>query len=146
MADPTATTELSRLREARAKAGAEVSDLEAKQRAAHLAAQGVGAELAEAERVGASASKLHQLEERLADAKAVAAQPWAERIAGRRQRVRNCDGELRRHAQEHLPELAADIEGDGLVAVQEMVVAAEAFIQAYGGREEIARQLGALLP
>jgi hypothetical protein len=79
MADTTATTELARLREARAKATAEVADLERKQRAAHLAAQEAGAQLAEAERVGASATKLHQLEERLAEAKALAGEPWAER-------------------------------------------------------------------
>jgi hypothetical protein len=101
--------------------------------------------LAEAERLGVTAAKRHALEEELVAARGKAGEPWAERIAGRRQRVRDADVAVRQHVQANLPELASAIEGDGLLAVQEMVVAAEAFIQAYTKREAVVRALGALL-
>jgi hypothetical protein len=145
MPDATATAELGKLREARARAAAEVDDLEHKARAAAVAAQQVSAELAEAERVGVSAAKRSALESRLADARSLASEPWPERIAGRKARVRDCDAALRRHVQANLLELAGDIEGDGRAAVGAMTEAAENFVAAYSRREEVARQLGGLL-
>lgn len=108
----TATAGLFKLREPRAQAAAQVDDLERKQREVVVAAQQVSAELAEAVRVGASATKTAALESRLAEAKALAAEPWSERISGHRQRVRDAGVAIRKHVQANLTEVAEPVEAD----------------------------------
>jgi len=140
-----AKQEFVKLQEQRAAAAARVHDLERKATAATVAAQEASAQLAEAERVGASAAKLHTLEERLAEAKGVAAQPWAERISGHRQRVRDCDVAVRAFVAGHLDELVSGLEEEGRLAAQEVNEAAASLIAAHARRERIASAIGSLI-
>jgi uncharacterized coiled-coil DUF342 family protein len=76
-------TQMARLVAERDRARDRVDQLEAEAREASAAAQQASADLIEFERQGASpAGRRAKLEQALAEARAKAAEPWAERIAG----------------------------------------------------------------
>jgi hypothetical protein len=108
---------MARLVAQREQARARVDELEAEQREATTAAQQASAELVELERKcarpGAQRSKL---ETQLAEARAKAGEPWAERIAGARPRVGDRHAEVQAFVSDHLQELVADREAEGAAA------------------------------
>jgi hypothetical protein len=139
-----ASAELAKLQEARARATARVDGLEADWRAAVTAAQDASAALAHAERVGVSESKRSTLEERLAAAKARAAEPWAERVEGSRAAVRDADRAVSAFVNEHFSELLEAKEADGRIAAEKEDVAAAAQLAAYRQREAVAAEIASL--
>lgn len=108
-------------------------------------ARDASARLAEGERVGLSASKRSALEEKLAVAKAKAAEPWAERIDGAKAALRDVDGAVRAFVSEHLDELVTGLEADGRLAAEEVNAAAGALIAAQLKREQIASSISRLI-
>jgi hypothetical protein len=143
MSTPTAEA-MARLLDRRAPATARVDELEGEARAAGEGLTAARAALVESERQGGRAAERRQLEQALTEAKATAEQPWAERIEGARQAVRDADRELQEFQREHLTELVEALEADGKIATGKLNAAAEALVQAFGKREEIARQIGAV--
>jgi hypothetical protein len=143
-AEAEATAQLDELRKRRARAAARVSGLEQEWRTTVAAARNASAALAEAERIGASASKFHTLESRLADAKARAAQPFAERIEGAKAAVRDTDQAIRAHIGGNLVELVEAKEADGARVAERINELAGALIEAWLERERIASDISAL--
>jgi chromosome segregation ATPase len=143
MSTPTAEA-MARIVDQRDRTSARVDELEREARAAGEGLTAARAALVESERQGGRAAQRRQLEQALAEAKAKASEPWAERIEGARQAVRDADRKLQEFQGEHLSELVEALEADGKIATAELDAAAEALVQAFGKREEIARQIGAV--
>jgi chorismate mutase len=143
MSTPTAEA-MARLVDQRDRATARVDELEREARAAGEGLTTARAALVESERHHGRAAERRQLEQALAEAKATAEQPWPERVEGARQAVRDADRELQQFQGEHLSELVEALEADGKIATEKLNDAAEALVQAFGKREEIARQIGAV--
>ena len=139
-----ATVELGKLNEKRGRAGARVDALEREARETATAATAASAALAEFERHGGSATKRRELERALADARARAAEPWTERIAGARQGVRDADIEVQRFVAENLAELVEVLEAEGRIAADELNAAAEAVVVAFQRREAVAARISSL--
>lgn len=140
-----ATDRLQELQEQRESARARVGQLEHEQRQAVAARREASAAVAEAERVGVSATKRQRLEQALADARAKADQPWPERIEGANSATRDADRALRDHAAAHLGELVAALEVEGEAAAVAVDQAAAALVAAYQRREALAQDLGQLI-
>jgi chromosome segregation ATPase len=140
-----ATDRLRELQEQRDAAGARVGQLEDEHRRAVAAQQEASAALAEAERVGVSATKRHALEQALAEAKARADEPWSERLEGARGAVRDADHALRDHVAAHLDELVTALEREGEAAAQAVDEAAANLFTAQLERDRIAAALGSLI-
>jgi hypothetical protein len=97
------------------------------------------------ERQGASpAGRRAKLEQALAAARAKAAEPWAERIAGARTRIGDHQAELQRFVAENLDELVGDCERQGAAAAARLTEAAERVVAAHREREQIAGEVAAL--
>jgi hypothetical protein len=137
----TAAAGLAELVEAREQAEARVYALEAEARASARRAADASATLAEFERRGGRPAERDKLEAALAEARAQAAEPWAERVSGARAAVRDADAEVRRFAGEHFAELVAGLEADGRLAAEHVDRAAEEFIRATERRAEAERNL-----
>lgn len=138
---------MARLVEQRERARARVDELEAAQREATAAAEQASVNLVELERRGVSpAGRRAKLEQTLAEAKARAAEPWAERVEGARQRARDAHTEVQRFVAERLDELVENLEADGRIAAQALTDAAEAMLAAYAERERVAREIAETCP
>jgi hypothetical protein len=139
-----ASSELSRLQAARDKAVARVADLELRHREAVAAVHQASSDLAEAERVGVSAARRHGMETKLAEARSVAGQPWAERISGARSAVRDADQAIRHFIGGNLRPLVETLEADGRVATERENAAFAELVAAWSEREGIAGALSQL--
>jgi hypothetical protein len=140
-----AAGELRRLEEEREHAVARAAGVEQAARAATLGVEAAAAAVAEATRVGASASKQHRLETELASAEAKKAEPWPARFAGAQAATRDADRRLREHVSEHLGELVAAVERDGEAAARRVTAALAELLVACGERRRVEASLGQLL-
>jgi hypothetical protein len=133
---------MARLVAQRDQARTHVDELEAEQREATAAAQQASDALIELERKGGRpGAQRSKLEQTLAEARAKAAEPWAERIAGTRAAVRDAHGEVQTFVAEYLAELIADLEVEGAAAAAKLTAAAETLLQAFTDRERVAREI-----
>jgi hypothetical protein len=140
-----AVVELTQLRERRARAARRVAELEREWRSANEQAAQASARLAEVERQGASAAARHKAEEALSEAKALAAQPWAERVDGAKRAVRDVDVAVRAHVSGHLVELVEALEADGRAVAERINAAAADLVAAHAEWEAVATELGATI-
>jgi hypothetical protein len=140
-----AVDQLRQLQDRRAEATARTAELEHQARQAAQEAQARSAELTELERTDSTTAKRRQAEQALTTARARADEPWAERVAGARARVRDIDKELRAHVEANLLEVIAPHEADAAAAVTDMLSHAEGIVTAYRQREDAARRIGGLL-
>jgi hypothetical protein len=122
--DATATTALRELQEERAAAAARIGDLERQWRDANQDAVQASGRLTAAERAGASPNTIRKIEAELGTAKAKAAEPWSERIAGAQAASRDVERRLRQFTADNLGELVTAIEVDGELAAQRLNAAA----------------------
>jgi hypothetical protein len=141
----TATQAMARLVAERDRASDRVDQLEAQAREASAAAQQASVDLIEFERHGASPTgRRPKLEQALVAARAKAAEPWAERIAGARTRIGDRHAEVQAFVAEHLDELVADRERQGEAAAARLTAAAESVLTAYADRERAASEIAGL--
>ena len=125
-----ANAELAKLQEQRSRAASRVSDLEREWREALEASRQASAELAELERHGGNAASRHKVEEKLAEAKRLADQPWSERLEGARAGLRDAERVYRAAVAANLPALVDAIEGESRLAAQDFNDAAAAILSA----------------
>jgi hypothetical protein len=141
----SATTALTKLEEERSRAASRVSELEREWRAAVEASRVASAELAEVERHGGSATTRHAGEEKLATAKAKAAEPWAERVEGARAAARDLDRRVRQHLTENLGTVVDRLEQSGEAPAEPVNTAAAALVAAQAEWEHVATQIGSTI-
>jgi chromosome segregation ATPase len=141
----TATQAMARLVAERDRARDRVDELEREARTSGERAAAASAALTEFERRGGRAAERGKLEAELAEARAKAAGPWAERIAGARTRIGDHQAELQRFVGEHLQALVADREAEGEAAAARLTEAAERMLAAHREREQIAGEIAALV-
>ena len=139
------SAELAKLEMERSRAASRVGDLERSYRDAVEQSRTASAQLAEVERSGATAPTRHKVEEQLASAKAKAAEPWAERIAGAKAAARDVEQRYRGFVGGNLGELVQALEADGQVAAARVNGAASELIAAHSEWERIATQMGSLI-
>jgi hypothetical protein len=144
MAARTFTDQLARLVEARSRAGARVSELEADRRTATQTLMAASEALVQAERRGARAAERQEFQASLVEAKATSAQPWPELIEGARRRVRDAQGEVVRFVEANLVPLIEVLETEGEAAAANLNAAAQALVDAFQERERVAREITAL--
>src|SRR5262245_65832726 len=96
--------EMARLVEQREQARVRVDAIEAEQREATAAVQRGSEELVALERTDGPAAQRRKVEAELAAARAKAAEPWDERAAGARARVRDRQVEVQAFVAAHLDE------------------------------------------
>ncbi len=140
----TATQAMARLVAERDRARDRVDELEREARFSGERAAAASAALTEFERRGGRAAERTKLEAELAEARAKAAEPWAERIAGARTRIGDHQAELQRFVGEHLQELVADREAEGEAGAARLTEAAERVLTAHREREQIAGEIAQL--
>jgi hypothetical protein len=144
-ADPSAAERLAELLAERERIRTRVAEVDSQQREATAAAQQASDELIELERKGGRpGAQRSKLEQTLAEARARAAEPWAERIEGARQRARDAHGAVQRFVGEHLTELVESREVNGRIAAQALTDAAQAILAAHAERERVAREIAEL--
>jgi hypothetical protein len=90
---------------------------------------------------GPAAQERKQAETRLAKAEEAAKAPWVERRTGAEAAVRDAHHAVQLHAAEHLAELVAEVEEDGVAAAEAVNHAAEAFLAAVARRGEVDQTL-----
>jgi len=122
--------ELAKLETERKRAGDRVSAVERQWREALEASRQASAELAHVERTGGSASARHAAEEKLAEAKRLADQPWPERLQGARDASSDVDRRYRAAVAANLAELLDEDEAAGETAAQDFNTAVSALIAA----------------
>jgi hypothetical protein len=140
-----AFTELVRLRELEDEAHERVADVGRAARASAAELAEASEALTQAERNGATAAERKQLEARLAAAQRRHAEPWPQRRQGADSAVRDAHHAVSQHAAEHLEELVGAIEEDGRAAAEQVDAMAEAFLRAVARRNEVHRELTALV-
>jgi hypothetical protein len=144
------TVELAALRERAAKLEARVDEFEREQREAVQAAGVASQRLADVERRAGlgekvSAATRRDAEHELMRARAAAAEPWAERIAGARAAARDARAAVQAFVGQNLEPLVAELEQDGERAAQAVDDAARALLAAYGERMAVEQQVWALI-
>jgi chromosome segregation ATPase len=137
--------EMTLLTQARDRASARVEVLKRDARSAQEAATEASLALAEFERRGGRPAERRKLEQALADAKAKAAEPWAERIAGAQQRVRDQQHEMQLFVGANLSELVATLEEEGRVVAATINAACEQLLKSFAERERIAGEISQLV-
>src|SRR4051794_23208496 len=107
---PSAAEELERLLARRRELVAGAQDADGRGRATQIDVRGARAAVGEAQRRvlagDGSAEALEAAERKLAEARELAATPWAERAAGARSAVRDVEREINLHVARHFKELA----------------------------------------
>jgi hypothetical protein len=136
---------LSALQERRSGATARLAEVEAEARTSALAAQQASEALIAHEREGGSATKRRELERALADARAKAGEPWAERRQAAALAVEDARVALSAYAQEHADELLEDVAVRGRAAAAAVDAAAQAVRDAYALRQQVEAETFALL-
>jgi hypothetical protein len=145
----SASQTLAELVEARHRARAAVDAIEAEQRTASEAAQAASERLTDLERRAlggekVSAATRREAEEALAEARAKAAEPWGERIAGAQAALRDATARLQQASAQHLDELVEGLEQDGEAAASKVNEAAAALVAAHQERERVASEISML--
>jgi hypothetical protein len=140
-----ANAELAKLQAERSAAAARVSEVEREWRAAVEAASVSSALLSEVERTGGNATSRRAAEEKLAESKRRAAEPWAERVEGAKAAGRDADRRYRAHVGAHLGQLVEGLEADGRIAAERVNSAAADLIAAHAEWQAVAGQISALI-
>jgi hypothetical protein len=142
----TATTQLEQLVAKRTRATARVAEVQAEWRLAGQTLQAARESLVTFEgRGNGRQAERSELEAALADAKARADEPWAERVEGAQRHERDAHRHVQEHVAENLDELVGELERQGAVAASSLNAAARALLDAYSERENVAQQIGALV-
>jgi hypothetical protein len=139
------TEVLASLAEARDRATARVSDLEAEQRQASVTLATAKEAVAEFHRGGGGdAAEQKRLETALSKAKAEADAPWAERIEGARRAARDAHQPVQVFVAKNLHELVQVRQADGAAAADRINAAATELLAAYGEWNRIATGISGL--
>ena len=141
----TANAELAKLQTQRSRAASRIAGLESQWRDAVEASRLASGALTELERNGGSATSCHAAEEKLADAKQLAGEPWAERISGAKAAARDVDRRYREHIAEHLGELLDELEADRRVAAERVNAAAADLNSAHVAWQNAATEISATI-
>jgi hypothetical protein len=144
-----AAKELVALLERRESLVAKLDDLDRQQRAATAAASEASSALAQLEPRALGGEKIaaaerRRLEDALAAARATAAEPWAERRAGAREAVGDCQRQVQAHVGEHLGELLDELGEDGERAARAVDAGAAAILDAYAERARVEQAITTL--
>lgn len=144
-----AAKELAALLERRESLAGKLDDLDRRQRAATEAATEASVQLADLERRALGGQKVaatdrRRLEEALASARAAAGEPWAERRAGTREAIAECERRVQASVVEHLGELLDELGEDAERAARAVDAGAAAVVEAYGERARVEQAITAL--
>jgi hypothetical protein len=125
-----------------------VDEVERQQRDATARAAAVSAALAELERRGLAGADVgaqrKKLEAELAKAKAEAAEPWAERISGGQQAVRDHEQQVALFVGQHFPELYGELAEDAEAATGRFNHLCNELLAAYYERMTVESRVTAL--
>ena len=138
-----AQREMVKLVEQRERASSRVDALEREAHAAGRALVDARAALVEAERRGESAARLREREKSLSDAEA-ATRRLPLRVQGAKQALADTHARVHQHVGANVRELVEPLERQGEAAAAAVVDAAQKLVDAYGRREAIQQQIGAM--
>jgi hypothetical protein len=122
-----------------------VHDVEDQQREAHAAREAASYALEQLERQGAPEAERRKAEKALADARSRAAEPWAERASGARQRAVDARHELQRFSAANFDPIVDSLTALGERAAAEVDAAAQRMVEAFRRREAVAAELVAFV-
>ncbi len=145
LTDMAAVEEMAKLQAKRQRAEARIGELEAERDRAGAMLAGAREAVAQYHRRGSGRrGEQAELEQALAEANAMAAEPWAERIEGARRAARDARQEVQRFTAEHLDELIAERSGDGQVAAERINAACRELLAGYQEWSAVAQEISAL--